>query len=189
MTLITWMTLMMIISMISCLCSICLWLCRCIFMKYSYDMTYIIVLLRHNVCIIWWFLWQCVFKTYVVCCICILYMLYTSILCRVMLFDSILDLHIDGSSRDITQLDSDETQPPDVPLDSSDSLLSRRGLVPGSRDWYVTHNTLLRHKTIKGLTLFVCLHHTGLAIDTSSSSYRRQYRHTTGGLYMLERCS
>jgi len=71
-------------------------------------------------------------------------MLYTSILCRVVLFDSIIYLDMEGSSRDMTQLDSNETQPPDVPfdtqppevpldsqppkgpLDSSDSLLSSR---------------------------------------------------------------
>ena len=84
------------------------------------------------------------FETYAVCYICVLYMLYTSILCRVVRFDSILYLDMGGSSRDMTQLDSDDTQPPDVPfdmqppqvlldsqppegaLDSSDSLLSIR---------------------------------------------------------------
>ena len=80
------------------------------------------------------------FKTYVVCYICVLYMLYPSMLCLVVLFDNILDLHMDGSRRDITQLESDETQLADVPLDSSDSLLSKRRLVPGTRDWYVTYN-------------------------------------------------
>jgi len=115
-----------------------------------------------------------VFETYAVCYICVLYMLYTSILCRVVRFDSILYLDMGGSSRDMTQLDSDETQPPEVPLNSSDSLLSRRRLVLGTKDWYVMYNTLLQHITSKGLTLFVYLKHTGLAFETSFASYPRQ---------------
>ena len=62
----------------------------------------------------------------VLACIFVLYMLYTLILCCVVLFDSILYLAMAGCSRDLAQLDSDETQPPEVPLDSNDSLLSRR---------------------------------------------------------------
>jgi len=82
-------------------------------------------------------------------------MLYTSILCRVVLFDSIVYLDMEGSSRYMTQLDSDETQPPEVPfdsqppevpVDSSDSLLSsKRQLVPGTRDWYVTYTHIPIH--------------------------------------------
>jgi len=110
----------------------------------------------------------------VLACIFVLYMLYTLILCCVVLFDSILYLAMAGCSRDLSQVDSDETQPPDVPFDSSDSLLNTRRLVPGTSDWYLTYNTLVRHKNIIGMTLFVCLHHAGLAIETSFVSYLRR---------------
>ena len=63
-------------------------------------------------------LMTCVFPTYIVCCICVLHLLYTSILCRVVLFDSIIYLYMEGSRKDMTQQDSDETQPPDVPFDT-----------------------------------------------------------------------
>ena len=104
----------------------------------------------------------------------VLCMLYTLIFCCVVLFDNILYLAMAGCSRDLSQVDSDETQPPDVPFDSSDSLLNTRRLVPGTSDLYLTYNTLVRHITIIGMTFLVCLHHVGLAIETSFASYLRR---------------
>jgi len=82
----------------------------------------------------------------------------------VFLCDSVIYLYMAGPSRDMTQFDSYETQPPDVPfdtqppqvvhdsqppdaaIDSSESLLSsRRRLVPGTRDWYVTYTYIFIH--------------------------------------------
>lgn len=65
---------------------------------------------------------------------------------------------MEGSCRALSQYDSEETQPPDVPLDVPAADIAPRHLEPGTDSWYVSYTLIMPNIVPHLLINFASLH-------------------------------